>query len=85
MTIEILKFYTPTCMPCRMVGKVLDQLISENSDIKVTNIDATEDIAKVDEYEIFSTPTLVFLKDGKEFNRKNGVISLKELKEICFS
>ena len=69
-------------MPCRMVGKLLDQLVNENTDVTVTNIDATEDIAKVDEYEVFSTPTLVFLKDGKEFNRKTGMTSLKELKEL---
>jgi hypothetical protein len=66
-----------------MVGKLLDQLTSKNADVKVTSIDATEDIAKVDEYGIFSTPTLIFLKEGKEFDRRNGMVSLKELEEIC--
>ena len=82
MSIEILKFYTPTCAPCRMVTKLLEKLIETKKDIIVTPIDATEDIEKVDEYNVCSTPTLIFLKDGTEYKRTLGMLTLKELEEI---
>lgn len=78
MTVKILKFYTPTCMPCRALSKVLDKL--EN--IEICSIDASEDVAKVNEYNICATPTLVFLRDGEEFERTVGMVSESKIKEI---
>ena len=75
---KILKFYTPTCMPCRVVGKLLDSM-----NLNVESIDATEDIKKVDEYQIYSTPALVFLNDeGKEVARSMGLITKSQLEDI---
>ena len=75
---KILKFYTETCMPCRALGKILDKM-----DVEVVPINAMENIAKVDEYNICTTPTLVFLNDeGKEVNRTTGLISQSKIEEI---
>lgn len=75
---KILKFYTPTCMPCRALGKILEKL-----EVEVDSIDATQDIAKVDEYNVCTTPTLVFLDDeGKEVKRTTGMVAESTIKEI---
>ena len=75
---KILKFYTPTCMPCRALGKILEQV-----DVEVENINAMEDIAKVDEYNICTTPTLIFLnEEGKEVQRTVGMKTLSQIQEI---
>lgn len=75
---KILKFYTPTCMPCKMVGKMLESI----EGIEVIPIDATEEISKVDEYDVCNTPTLIFLDDeGKEVNRIAGMTTLKKIEE----
>lgn len=75
---KILKFYTPTCMPCRVLGKMLEKF-----DVEVDSIDATQDIAKVDEYNVCTTPTLVFLDDeGKEVKRTTGMVTESTIKEI---
>ena len=76
---KILKFYTPTCMPCKVIGKMLEQL--ENVDIEEVN--ATEELDKVDEYNVCSTPTLVFLDDsGKEVARTLGMTTLSNIKAL---
>ena len=77
---EILKFYTSTCMPCRRVGMMLDKI----EGVKVTPIDAVanENIAIVSEYNVFSTPTLVFLKEGKEVGRIHGMTTESKIKEM---
>ena len=58
---KILKFYTETCMNCRMLEKVLDKM-----NVEVEDINATENTSLVDKYEICTTPTLVFLDEGGE-------------------
>lgn len=77
---EILKFYTDTCMPCKVVGKILDKL----EGVKVTPINAVadENIELVSEYNIFSTPTLVFIKEGKEVGRITGMTTESKIKAI---
>ena len=76
---KILKFYTPTCMPCKMVGKMLDSL----KGVEVIPINATEDIAKVDEYSVCNTPTLVFLNENnEEVGRISGMTTLKKIQEV---
>ena len=74
---EILKFYTPTCMPCKVLGKLLDKM-----GLQVTEIDATEDLDAVNKYNVSSTPTLIFLKDGVEVNRTTGLVNESKIKEI---
>ena len=77
---EILKFYTDTCMPCKVVGKMLDKL----EGIKVTPVNAVadENIELVSEYNVFSTPTLVFIKEGKEVGRITGMTTESKIKAI---
>ena len=77
--IEILKFYTNTCMPCRAVGKILDKL----EGVKVTPVNAIDEanLALVSEYGVCSTPTLVFLEDGKEVNRIMGMTTESKIRE----
>ena len=77
---EILKFYTETCMPCKVIGKILDKL----EGVKVTPVNAVadENIKLVSEYNIFSTPTLVFLKEGKEVGRITGMTNESKIKAI---
>ena len=75
---KILKFYTPTCMPCRAVGKILEKM-----EVEVENINAMEDIAKVDEYNVCTTPTLIFLnEDGNEISRTVGMVTQNKIQEI---
>ena len=76
---KVLKFFAPTCMPCKMVGKMLDKF--EN--IEVIPIDATQDLAKVDEYEVCNTPTLIFLNENnEEVGRLAGMTTSKKIQEI---
>ena len=76
---KILKFYTPTCMPCKMVGKMLDSL----KEVEVIPINATEDIAKVDEYNVCNTPILEFLNENnEEVGRIAGMTTLKKIEEV---
>ena len=76
---KILKFYTPTCMPCRALGKVLATI----NDVVIEEINALENVAMVDNYNVCTTPTLIFLDDNdKEFNRTTGLVNKAKIEEI---
>ena len=78
MAIKILKFYTPTCMPCKVISKILDKLEGVN----IEAINANEDVAKVNEYNVCATPTLIFLHDGDEYERTHGLVTESQIREI---
>ena len=75
---KILKFYTPTCMPCRALGKILEKV-----EVPVENINAMEDIVAVDKYNVCTTPTLIFLNENnEEVGRTVGMVTLSAIQEI---
>jgi thiol-disulfide isomerase/thioredoxin len=75
---KILKFYTPTCMPCKAIGKLLERV-----EVPVEEINALEDIAAVDKYNVCTTPTLIFLNEkDEEVGRTIGMVTLSTIKEI---
>lgn len=77
---KVLKFYTDTCMPCKVVGKILEKI--EGVEVESVNAVADENIGLVSEYNIFSTPTLVFLKEGKEVGRITGMTNESKIREV---
>lgn len=75
---KILKFYTETCMPCRMVGKILDSM-----DLAVDSINALNSVKLVDEYNVCTTPTLIFLnEENKEVARTTGPVTKAQIQKI---
>ncbi len=78
----LVDFYADWCGPCKMLSPIIDEIASENSDIKVCriNIDANQDLAI--QYEVMSIPTLVVIKNGTEVNRAVGVLPKNEIVDM---
>lgn len=78
----LIDFNAEWCGPCRMVAPVLEKIAEENDNIKIVsvNVDNNNELAR--EYNVFSIPCLVVIKDGKEINRSVGLISKKEIEEL---
>ena len=78
----LLDFWASWCGPCRMMSPVLDQIAEERSDIKVCKVNIDEQPGLASQYQIFSIPTLMVMKDGKVTNQsvgarpKNQVLSM---------
>ncbi len=70
------------CGPCKMMGPILDQVSSENSDVKFykLDVDNANDITK--EYEIMSIPTLLIFEDGKLKNKSVGLVGKDEINDL---
>lgn len=68
----LLDFYADWCGPCKMIAPIIAEIADERTDVSVgkINVDEASDLAR--EYKIYSIPTLVVLKNGKEVRRATG-------------
>jgi thioredoxin 1 len=72
MSIEVLKFSASWCNPCKVLANNLSNVDG------ITNIDVEENIELGAKYGVRKIPLIVFLKDGKEVGRSQGVITEEE-------
>ena len=74
-------FYADWCGPCRMMAPVIEELAKElEGKVKVAKVNVDEENEIAGRFQIFSIPTFILFKDGKEAERiiggvgKNGLL-----------
>lgn len=78
----VLDFYSETCMPCKMLAPVLDELDKTYADkIKICKLNINENPSLADRYGVMAVPTLMYVKNGKEINRTIGFVDKEEILE----
>lgn len=75
----LLDFWASWCGPCKMVSPIVDEIASENSDIKVGKVNVDEEGKLAQDFKIMSIPTLLVIKDGKVHNSTIGVQSKQNI------
>ena len=68
----LLDFYADWCGPCRMVAPFVEEIANENQNIIVGKINVDEQPELAEEFQVFSIPTLVVMKNGKVVNQAAG-------------
>ena len=67
--IEILKFTSPTCAPCKMLNKQLENYTKN----KLTTVDFTDDPDELfEKHNVKRVPTLVVLYNGSPAGKQVG-------------
>lgn len=78
---KILKFYSNSCGPCKVLEKNLKEAGIEYDSINVTNPD---NLDLVTQYGVRGLPTLIKIDDdGAIIDKKVGVLSVEQIKEFC--
>ena len=67
-------FWADWCGPCRMLGPVIEQLADRYPDVVVGKVNVDDEGELAMRYGVMSIPTVIFFKDGKEIDRKVGVM-----------
>lgn len=68
-------FWADWCGPCKMLGPVIEDLAAQYDGkalVGKVNVDDEPQLAQ--RYGVMSIPTVIFLKNGKEIDRKVGVM-----------
>lgn len=85
----IVDFYSDTCMPCKMLSQMLDQLdekynLYQTGKVVKINIDHDTQRAILTE-NIRAVPTIKVYKDGEEVEVRRGVPPINEMVKIIES
>tara|TARA_R100001244_G_scaffold25113_4_gene25664 strand:- start:106043 stop:106294 length:252 start_codon:yes stop_codon:yes gene_type:complete len=76
---KILKFYTETCGPCRLMAAIV-QKVSTEYEVELESIDASQD-ERASQYKITAVPTFVLVSEEGELDRKTGVVPYPQFKD----
>ena len=74
-SVAMVDFWATWCGPCKMLAPVIDSIGGKYGDkavIAKVDVDANPGLAA--KYGVMSIPTVIFFKDGKEIDRKVGVM-----------
>lgn len=76
-------FWADWCGPCKMLGPVIEDLAAKYDGkalVGKVNVDDEPQLAQ--RYGVMSIPTVIFLKNGKEIDRKVGVMPAGAFTEV---
>ena len=71
----VVDFWADWCGPCKMLSPVIESLADQYEGkvlVGKVNVDEEPDLAR--RFGVMSIPTVVFLKNGQEIDRKVGVM-----------
>lgn len=69
----LLEFYSKTCGPCKMLGFVLKDTDKNMPGLRIYQVDFNENKELKEAFGVKGFPTLLFMKDGKEVSRLEGL------------
>lgn len=78
----VVDFWAEWCGPCRMMGPVMEELAARcggRALVAKVNVDENPELAR--RFAVELIPTVVFLKQGREFHRSTGVVPVEALLE----
>jgi thioredoxin 1 len=61
----VVDFWAPSCIPCRAIAPVLDELATETPDVEFVRIDVDSNPVNASRYDILSLPTVAMFTGGE--------------------
>ena len=81
--LAMVDFWAVWCGPCKMLSLAVEEIAEQYGDkvlVGKVNVDEEPELAR--RFGVMSIPTVVFLKNGREFDRKVGVMPAKAFTDV---
>lgn len=70
----LVDFWAPWCMPCRVVGPIIEDLADQYAGkVKVGKLNVDDNLRIAQNYRVMSIPTVILFKDGEAVEQVVGV------------
>ncbi len=77
----VVDFFASWCGPCKAMNPILENVENEIGTGKIFKIDVDQNRDLVEKLGIRSVPTFIFYENGKEVDRKTGMVQKYHLLE----
>ncbi|KAJ2664337.1 hypothetical protein IWW48_000854 [Coemansia sp. RSA 1200] len=78
----LVDFTATWCMPCRMLGPVLDKAVKDDGRVRLVQIDVDEQVVLAGDYGISSLPTVVAFHKGSPIDSFIGAKNASSVQEF---
>ncbi|MDO5552877.1 MAG: thioredoxin [Planctomycetia bacterium] len=79
----LVDFWSPTCVPCRAIAPILEDLAEEyEDDLKIVKVNIFDHANLAGQLGIANLPTLILFDQGQTVERTVGALSKSKLQEI---
>lgn len=75
----LVDFWAPWCAPCRMVGPVLEEIATENADVKIVKVNVDENQQYAGKLGVFNIPTMIIYKGGEPVDKLVGAMPKQQI------
>lgn len=77
----VLDFYQTSCPPCRVLEPHLARVAEEYAGrVGIYRVDIDRDMQVAERFKVMSIPTLLIIRDGREVERLDGLITEADLR-----
>lgn len=77
----IVDFYSTTCVPCKMLSRILEDLTVDYPFINIVKVNTTDYPKLGKDNDIDAVPTILFINDGELKERVVGLMDEEEIIE----
>ncbi len=78
--VVLVDFFGKTCVPCKMLARVLEELEDEFPFINIVKVDVDECPKTSERFRINGIPDLYYYRDGEVLFHESGAVDLEYIK-----